>query len=473
VSRVLAPVVWAVAAGTAALQLATSWVYGYHRDEFYYLACGRRLAWGYVDHPPITPLLYRMSAALFGTSRIGLRVVPALLHGIVVLLVALLARELGGSARAQLLAALGAAVAPLFLTTSHFLGTVTVEIVAGTALSLVVVRLLGGADPRWWLAVGLVVGLGLLNKWTFGFLAVGLLVGLLVLPERSVLATPWAAAGGALAGVLVAPNLLWQARHGWPQLEFASQLRDYGQSALVAPAQLFLLGAVGVILVIPGVVWLVRDESAARYRPFLVALVVVVALVIATGGKPYYTAAILPFLVAAGAVTVAGTSPRGWLLPALLVATGLLLAPLAMPLLPRATAEAVRKVNPEIGEMLGWESLVDQVAAVHARHPGAAVLTRNYSEAGAIELLGADRGLPQPASGHNSYWDWGPPADEPVTVVVGFRRDQLHAVCGRVERAATFHTPGDVHNLEDGTPIWICRDRRAPWADLWPRLRHL
>jgi 4-amino-4-deoxy-L-arabinose transferase-like glycosyltransferase len=465
--------VWITAVVTAAAQLATAGIYGYHRDEFYYLACGRRLAWGFVDHPPITPLLYRVSDLVLGPSKLGLRVVPALLHATVVVLVALLARELGGGPRAQLLAAVGVAVAPLFLTTSHFLGTVSVEIVAGCAISLVVVRLLNGGDPRWWLLAGALVGLALLNKWTTAFLVVSLLVGLLVTPQRSVLLTPWALGGALLAAALVAPNVLWQARHAWPQLEFAAQLRDHGQALLVVPAQIILLGVVGVILAIPGALWLLRDEAARPYRPFLVALAVMLVLVMLTGGKPYYTAAVLPFFVAAGAVTVAQSSPSGWGLPALLVGTGLALAPLAIPLLPVRTTNTVRALNPEIGEMLGWESLVDQVAAVHARHPGAAILTRNYSEAGAIELLGPDRGLPQPASGHNSYWYWGPPSDTPETIVVGLPRARLDGICDTVERAATFHTPGGVHNLEDGAPIWICRDRTRSWADAWPDLRRV
>lgn len=469
----MTPGVWITAGVTVVVQLATAGIYGYHRDEFYYLACGRRLAWGFVDHPPLTPVLYRFSDVAFGASKLGLRIVPALLHGLVVVLAALLARKLGGDGRAQLLAALGVAVAPMFLTTSHFLGTVSFEIVAGTALSILVVRLINGGDPRWWLVVGLVVGLGLLNKWTFGFFVVGLVVGLVALPQRDVLLTPWVLGGAAVAAVMVAPNVLWQARHGWPQLEFAAQLRDHGQVPFIVPAQVVMLGAVAFILAIPGLLWLLRNDAGRPYRAFAIALVVMLVLVMVTGGKPYYTAALLPFFIAAGAVTIAQSSPSGWRLPALIVATGIVLAPLAMPLLPRSTVNAVRGLNPEIGEMLGWESLVDQVAAVHARHPDAAILTRNYSEAGAIELLGPEHGLPAPASVHNSYWDWGPPPETDETIVVGLERSVVDRLCGDVELAATFRNPGDVHNMEDGAPIWICRDRRTTWADAWPTLRRL
>ncbi len=457
-----------IAVATTAFHLATANIWGYHRDEFYYLACGRRLAWGFVDHPPLTPALYRLAASTVGTSKFGLRITPALFHGGTVILVVCLARELGGSTRAQLLAALATALAPLLLTTGHFLGTVTVEITAGAALALVLVKLVNGADPRWWIVVGIACGIGLLNKWTFAFAIVGLALGLLLL-DRHTLATPWVLAGGVVAAVIVAPNVWWQAQHGWPQLEFAQTLRDYGQSATTIPAQLLLLGA-GAVLAVPGIAWLLRDPAGRPYRFLVVAGALALVLVLVTGGKPYYTAAILPAFVAVGACALG--NGRGWVLPAVVVGGGLLLAPLALPLLPVTAANAVSVVNPELGEMLGWEALAHRVATLHARHPDAGILTENYSEAGAVELL--EPGLPQPASGHNSYWDWGPPAGSPPEVIaIGRNRAKLDAAFAHVERIATVATPDGAHNREDGTPIWLARDPRGSWPEIWPGLRRV
>jgi 4-amino-4-deoxy-L-arabinose transferase-like glycosyltransferase len=462
-----AAVAW-IAGGTTALHLATANVWDYHRDEFYYLACGRRLAWGFIDHPPVTPVLYRLADTTFGSSKLGLRIVPAILHGATVLLVALLARELGGSGRAQMLAALAAALAPLVLTTGHFLGTVTVEVTVGAGLALVVVRLVNGGDPRLWLLAGALAGLGLLNKWTFAFGLAGLGVGLL-LGHRDVLATPWLLAGVAVALVLWAPNVWWQAQHGWPQLEFATTLRDYGQTPIVLPAQLVILGA-GAALAVPGVRWLATSGAGHPYRFLLVAVLVALVLTLATGGKPYYTAAVLPVLVAAGAVALDGT--RGWVLPTVLVGVGLLVAPFAMPLTPESTAATLRNLNPELGEMIGWDTYVAQVVRLHDDHPDAAIVTRNYSEAGAVELLAPQ--LPQPASGHNSYWDWGPPAGEPQQVLaIGIDDPTLRRSFARLERIGTIHTPHGVHNLEDGRPIWLATGPRAAWSELWPRFRRV
>ena len=456
-----------LATATAAFHLATANIWGYHRDEFYYLACGRRLAWGYVDHPPVTPLLYRLADVTIGPSRFGLRIVPALIHAGVVVLAALLARELGGGSRAQALAALATALAPLLLTTGHFLGTVTVEIAAGVALALVLTRLVNGGDPRLWLLAGVVCGIGLLNKWTFAFAIAGLGLGLL-LDHRSVLATPWLPAGAVVAAVLVAPNLWWQAHHGWVQLAFAGSLRDYGQSPIAVPAQIVMLGSAAV-LAVPGIRWLATSGAGRPFRFLLVGTVVALIAVLATGGKPYYTASVVVALIPAGAVAM---EHSGAWVPVVLAALGLVLAPLALPLTPLGTADALRRVNPELGEMVGWEALAHRVSRLHRARPHAAILTTNYSEAGAVELLAPE--LPQPVSGHNSYWYWGPPAGDPDTLLVlGQDEATLARSFARVERIDTVITPDSVHNQEDGTPIWLVSMPRAPWSELWPRFRRV
>lgn len=461
-----------VAAATTTVHLLVANRYEYHRDEFYYLACGRRLAWGYVDHPPVTPLLYRFSELVLGTSQFQLRIVPALLHGTSVLLVALLAREMGGGSRAQAIAAIGTAVAPLFLTTGHFLGTVTVELVAGAGIALLVVRLINGADPRWWVAVGVACGVALLNKWTIAPFVVALAGALLAGHGRGILFTRWTVVGVAVTAALVLPNVVWQARHGWPQLEFAETLRDYGEAATALPAQFVMLSGASVLLALPGLSWLMRDPAGRPYRAFAVAFVVVLVTVVAAGGKPYYTAAAVPALLAAGAV--AQQRWAGWTLPALLVASGTATAPFSIPVLPVSTANAVRAVNPEVGEMIGWSDLVDVVARVHAEHPQAEILTANYGEAGAIELLGVPRGLPQPMSGHNSYWYWAQPRGRPAeTIAVGLPRDLLETMFADVREVSVFETPGGVLNEEHGVLIFLCRDPKDDWAVLWPSVRHV
>jgi 4-amino-4-deoxy-L-arabinose transferase-like glycosyltransferase len=365
--------VWCIAAAVFAFHLATATIYGYHRDEFYYLAQSRRLSWGYVDNPPLTPILYRLDSCVFGTSRLGLSVAPAMLHAALVVCTALIAREFGGNARAELLCAIGAALAPIFVTTGHFLGTVTPECVAGAAIALFVVRVIRTDDPRWWLAVGVVLGLGLLDHWTLGFYAIGLFVGLVCSPQRTLLWSPWTLAGALATAAIVAPNIAWQARHGWTQLEFANHLRNYAVTPRVIPAQFAILGASSVLLAVPGLLWLLRDSSGRPYRVLAIAFFVTLALVLLTGGKEYYTVAALPALLAAGGVACMHTTSPA--LPASLVGVGLVLLPLATPLLPLATANAVRTINPEIGEMIGWSHVVDTVRPIALANPDAPIIT--------------------------------------------------------------------------------------------------
>jgi len=443
---------------TAAFHLVTAGIWGFHRDEFYYLACGRRLAWGYVDHPPITPALYRIQEALFGASQLGLRVAPALIHGAIVVVTAMLAKEFGAGPHGQLLAALCAAVCPMFLTTGHFLGTVTFEVLSWAVASLLVAKLVHGADPRFWLAVGLTLGIGLLNKWTVTYLIVALGAGLLLTSAREVLFTPWVLAGAAIALLLWAPNLAWQAAHGWPAFEFASQIRDYGETLLTAPYQLVFTGA-AALLVIPG---LIRTPE----RWLTVAFVVLVIVVMATGGKPYYAGPLLPALIGAGAVFA-----ESWRPGPTFAAIGVLAvaaAPFSMPLTPESTVDRLASLNPELGEMLGWDRIVAQVEEVAAEHRGATVLTANYSQAGAIELWAPEL---RPLSGQLTYWYWAelPPGRSDTTIVYGYRDPAyLERFWSDVERIGTV---GPVPGQDDGAGIYLARGQRMDWADMWPELR--
>jgi Dolichyl-phosphate-mannose-protein mannosyltransferase len=442
---------------TAAFHLATAGVWGFHRDEFYYLACSRRLAWGFVDHPPITPALFRVQELLFGASQVGLRVAPALIHGATVVVTALLAKELGAGSRGQLLAALAAAVCPMFLTTGHFLGTVTFEVLSCAVITLLVVKLVHGADPRLWLAVGAAVGIALLNKWTVTYLVLALVAGLLLSPSRDVLFSPWVVAGAAVALLLWSPNLSWQASHDWPAFAFAARIRDYGEAMLTLPYQLLFAGPAAVL----AVVGLVRTPE----RWLVVAFAVVVVVVMATGGKPYYAGVLLPALIGAGAVVAEAWRPGPTFAAIGLLA--LVMAPFSMPLTPRSTAGFLARLNPELGEMLGWPEVVAEIERVAVAHPGATVLTVTYSEAGALELWSPAL---RPISAHLTYWYWAelPPGRSDTTIVVAPDRAYVDRFWDDVEHVATL---GPFPMIDDGWGVFVARDQRLDWDELWPELQ--
>ena len=487
--RVVAPAtaaVLAIAAGHIVVQLLFSTRYGDHRDELYFLAPARQLAWGYVDQPPLTPALAWLAGALFGNSLVGLRLFPALASGAVVLLGGLLARELGGGRFAQGLAALCMAVSTFVLIAGHMLGTTAFDQLTWALCAYLVVRLLRTGDGRLWLLVGLVAGLGLLNKHLVLFLGLGLVVGLLLTDERRQLRSPWLWGGGGLALLILAPNLIWQVENGWPTIEMTRNLqaRNSGGGAglVFLPMQLLMVNPFLAPLWLAGLWWLLRAPDGRRYRALGWAYLTILVLFVALGGKPYYLAPMYAVLLAAGAVVAerALRRPARRALVGLALGAGLLAAPIALPILPADLLNTlpVHKANPELAETLGWPELVDTVVEIYESLPPderatATIFTANYGEAGAVDQLGAARGLPQAISGHNNYWLWGPGrARDGTTIAVGVRRERLEPIFGEITLAGRVANAHGVDNEEQGAPIWLCRQPRLSWAEAWPSLKH-
>jgi hypothetical protein len=477
----------ALAAGVAALLLVTSGRYGYHRDELYFLRAGRETAFGYVDQPPFTPLLARAMDAVLPGSLTGLRLPSVLASALVVLLTGLIARELGGGRGAQLLAAASMGVSAVLLAVGHLLSTTTYDLLAWTALTWLLARSLRDGGPIW-LATGAVAGLALQNKLLPLVLLAGVLVGVLAVGPRAALASRWPWLGTAVALVIWAPNLAWQAANGFPVFTLSAAIAGGSSGSsepwyLFVPFQLVLVSPLLVPVWVLGWWRLARDPALRTWRAFAVAYVLVAALFLVTGGKPYYLAGFFPVLLAAGAPAVVDWARRG----ARLVRSGLLAAALALslamsamlmlPLVPvgELARTPIPDINYDAGETVGWPEFAATIAAVHARLPvgeRVAVLTGNYGEAGAV-----DRFLPALApahSGHNSYWVWGPPPEEAGTlIVVGLEEEQLRRWFGAVELAARIDNGLGVDNDEQGEPVWLVRERRVPWSQLWPQLRHI
>jgi Dolichyl-phosphate-mannose-protein mannosyltransferase len=477
----------AVAGGVAALLLATSGRYGYHRDELYFLRAGHEPAFGYVDQPPLTPLVARAMDTLLPGSLTGLRLPSLLAAALVVLLTGLLARELGGGRGAQLLAAASMGVSAVLLAVGHLLSTTTFDLLAWTALTWLLVRSLRDGGPIW-LVTGAVSGIALQNKSLPLVLLAGVLVGVLVVGPRAALAGRWPWLGTAVALAVWAPNLIWQAANGFPQLALSAAIAG-GSSGSSQPWYVFLPFQLVLVspLLVP--VWalgwwrLARDPALRTWRAFALAYVLVAALFVVTGGKPYYLAGFFPVLLAAGAPTVVDRVRRGasrvraGLVAAALALSLAMSAVLMLPLVP--VGELARTPVPDIhydaGETVGWPEFAATLAAVHAQVPAGervAVLTGNYGEAGAV-----DRFLPALApahSGHNAYWEWGPPPTEAGTlIVVGLDEGDLRRWFGDVELAARIDNGVGVENDEQGEAVWLVRDQRVPWPELWPRLREI
>jgi hypothetical protein len=477
-----------IAVAFTVLEIAVSARYGFHRDELYFLECAHHLAWGYVDQPPMVPAIAWLSTHLWGTSPESIRLLSALAGGAAVVLTGLMARELGGGWRAQVLAALAAATSSQTLAAFHLLSTTPFDAFFWCATTYVAVRLLRTGDRRLWLALGLVVGVGLLNKWNIGFLAVSLGVGFLTSGRRD-LRDPWPWAGAAVALVIWLPNLVWNAQHQWAEVAMSQSLHaengGLGAALGFIPSQLVVVGPALVVFWLAGLRHLLRTE---RWRPLGVAYVFLVLVFAVIGGKSYYLAGMYYVLFAAGGVWAEARllrkapprGVRGWV--ALMIAGCVVGLPLTLPVLP---AGALPKsswegsINKDLSATVGWHHFVGQVAGVARTLPPGertrlVIFTGDYGAAGAVDLWGAQYGLPQAISGHNSYWWWGPAGahDGATTIAVNLSRSYLLTIFSTVTSAGSVSTPGGEWTEERGDPIWICQNQRVSWARAWPAARH-
>jgi hypothetical protein len=470
-----------VALATVVGLLALAPAYGFHRDELYFIVVGRHPAFGYVDQPPLTPLLSAAAVALLGLEPFALRVLPALTIGAVVLLSAAIAREMGGSRRAQALAAVVTAVSG-YLAAGHSGVTATYDLGFWAVILWLATRLLRGGDPRLWVIVGAVAGLGLLNKHLVLFLVGGLFVGLLA-HRRDLLRTRWPWLGALVALLLWSPNLAWQAANGFPQLTMAGRIAGNGieNRVMLLPQLLLLAGPLLFPLSILGLWRLARAPELRPFRALATAFLAILGVVLLSGGKSYYVAGGLPILMAAGAIAAERWLQRGgWRAPVLGVATAgslVIVALLTLPVLPAATLATtpIPDIYPENAEQVGWPELVATVRDVVDALPAdersrAVILTGNYGEQGALELLGP--GLPPAYSGHNSLADLGPPPDgRDVVVLVGWWGDQTGSSLGSCARQATIDNPAGMPNQERGAGVMVCRTLR-PWSEMWSKFRH-
>ena len=473
-----------------AVEMAVSARYGYHRDELYFLEAGRHPAFGYVDQPPLTPLAARLSALLFANSLAGLRVLPALGLSALVLLTAGMSRILGAGRAGQVLAAVCVASCAEFLGAMHLMSTTTPDFVAWAGLLYLTLRLLDSGEPRWWLAMGLCTGIAAEAKWTIWFLAAALVAGFAVTSQRRLLRSRYLLLGALIAVALAAPDLVWQAAHGWPNLDVFRTLQTSAghNRANYWPAQVLFTGIALTPVWVAGIVWSWRNEAARRFRPAMIAAVLTILLQFILGGKPYYSGGAYTVLFAAGAgpaarwlfpgARAAGRSWRRAPLIAGAVAT-LVAVPIAIPVLPAAVLHTVplQTINYDLAETIAWPREVQLIAREYDALPAAqrartALLTGNYGEAGAIDRYGPGLGLPQAHSGANNFWLWGPPpAADRSAIVIGLdpsflRREFLH-----VRQVATFYNGMGIADDEQGSPVYLATGLRESWSRAWPAFR--
>jgi len=487
------------------LHFLTNGQYGYFRDELYFLACGERLDWGYVDQPPLIAVAARVTRALFGDSLFAIRLFPAIAGALLVLLTGLIARELGGGRFAQVLACVAVIIAPGYLLLHTWLTMNAFEPLLWMLCAYLLILILKGGDEKLWLLFGATAGVGLLNKHSMLFFGSGLVAGLVLAGQGRRLLSKWALLGGLLAFVIFLPNVWWQWARGWPMLELLRNVevtKNYQASlAEFFAGQLLLTHPLNFPLWLAGLYFYLRAETGKKFRALGWSYLIVYALMIFLKGKVYYLAPIYPMLLAAGGVWFEGAlaaRPRlVWARAALIVvllAGGAALAPLVLPVLPVETfiryartfgmQEGVKTENQKLGrlpqhyaDMFGWENMTATVARVFHNLPPeeqmkCAIYTQNYGEAGAIDFFGRAYGLPKAISGHQNYFLWGPRGHTGECVIIIGGKAQDHAkIFGEVREAARVWSDYAMP-YETDLPIYVCRQPKLSLQEVWPQVKH-
>jgi hypothetical protein len=481
------------------LTLFTAERYGFFGDELYYFACSKHLAWGYVDHPPMVALLTFLSTHIFGETMFSLRLMSGLAGAITVLLTALIARDLGGGKFSQSLAALSICFAPAFPAMSSFFSMNPVDIMLCALFVVLFVRVIKAPSGTKWIGLGILLGAGLLNKYTFLVLGFALLVSLVITKRWSILRSPWLYVSGTVGLLIFVPHIVWQIYHGWPTLEFMHNATEYKNLSLSPFAFLSQL-AIGLNpftlpLWLSGLAYLFFSRHVKEFRFLGWTTMVFLLVYMVQNSKAYYVLPIFPIVLAAGAVAVERFSlimearwPR-WISLSILIVSGTILMPLAVPVLPvdqlviyAKTLGLWNSLRMEKGEKdvlplhfvyrLGWQGLVETIGTAYRALPqderdSCAVLASWYGPAGAIDHFGSTVGLPHAICPRNNYWLWGTRHySGKVVLAVGYDAGFLRRFFDRVEHLAHFDQP-----FGYGADVYLCGRPKAPLEEMWPRLK--
>ncbi|HKN21804.1 MAG TPA: glycosyltransferase family 39 protein [Terracidiphilus sp.] len=477
----------AIAAAVALLHVLTNMRYGFHRDELQFLSDARHLDWGFVAYPPFTPFVERIGLGLFGLSMVGLRLFSVLAQAAAIVIAGLMAKELGGARLAQTTAALAVAFSPLPLFEGTEFQYSSFDFLWWVLIAYFTMRLLKSGDPRWWLAIGAAIGMGLLTKYAIAFYIAGILAGLVFTPARRYFASRWFWAGVALALLIFLPNLVWLVRHDFISYHFLQHIhaRDVGEGRAkgfwkgqflictnLATAPLWIAGLIGFL-------------REGRYRMLALMYLVPLALFAMGQGRHYYMAGAYPMLFAMGAAMAGSwlaSLPRWGRRTVEMVyfaAFALVSVYVCAIILPVASSGPLKQFalarNGDLREEFGWNQLVRTVAGIRDSLPAdeqahLAITTGNYGEYGAIEILGSAYGLPIPIGTTNSEWLRGYPTPPPTTLIVlGLGAQEANAIFTGCRLAGHNGNSEGVRNEESQfhPDIFLCGPPRMPWEELW------
>jgi hypothetical protein len=491
------------AAVKLSLHIIFSDEYGYFRDEFYYIACSENLAFGYVDHPPLIALITKLSVALFGSSVEAIRILPALAGASTLFVSGLVIRKISGSRFATLVGMIALLFSPVMLISNHKLSMNPFDQLFWTMAIYVLVSILNGKSEKYWILFGVIIGIGIQNKYSILFLLFGLSIGMLLTKQQQHFKNKNLWIGAAAAFLIFLPNLIWQASKGLPTLEFASNAANFKNVSLspmvFISGQILEVHPTSFILIIIGLAVLFFSKEFKKYKLFAWCYVAILLLMIFTNSKTYYMAAFYPAIISISAAALSyliSNKKYLWLrysLASFILPAYIIVLPISLPVLPVDTyikyadklgigipsseRHKTGMLPQHYADMFGWENMTATVAKVYHSLPEeekikCGIFTGNYGEAGAINFFGDKYNLPKAISGHNNYWLWGyENYSGEVMIVLGTGLKANMELFNEVEPVEIIVSHYAMP-YENNLPIYICKKPRYSLKNMWQKVKH-
>lgn len=477
--------------------------YGFFRDEFYYIACSNHLAWGYVDQPPFSILMLKISRFFLGDSLIAIRFLPAVLGALTVFITGKITKEMGGGIFSRAAAAVCVIIAPVYLAMNSYYSMNSFDIFFWALSFYVLILIIKNNKKKFWYLLGVIIGLGLMNKISILWLGAGLFTGLIFTSHRRLLLTkePWIAF--VIAGLIFLPHIIWQINNNYPTLEFM-QNALHDKYVLQSPVDFFksmvlMANPVTFPIWILGLYYLVFNKSIKSFRLLgIIFLAVLLILLVNPSSKASYLSAAFPVLFSGGCLYIEKLLEKKkifWPKPVVIVLLSLSIwvAPLVMPILPVEKyikfARAVgmkpsTSEKKELGElpqffadMFGWQQMTETIKNVYDKlsteeKKQCVIFCGNYGEAGAINFYGQKDDLAPAVSGHNNFYLWGPVRkNASVVIVLGSRKQSLDKIFQEVIPADTLRLKYAMP-YENNQPVWICKHPYDSLNKIWATTKH-
>ncbi len=479
--------------------------YGIFRDEYYYIACSKRLAAGYVDQPPFSIYILAIWRFFFGESLFAIRFIPAVISAITVYVTGLIVRKMNGGNTAVAIACLALVAAPVFLGVNLIYSMNTFDWLLSALTALLLIKIINEKRNTLWIWLGIVFGIGLLNKVGFLWLGFGTAAGLVLTRERIYLKTIWPYIAGAIALIIFSPFIFWNMTHNWAHLEFIRNATSEKYSSLNAltfiSGFILTLNPLNIFIWLAGLYYFIFNNEGKKYRLIGIIFIVSFLVLIINGhSKSEYLDPEVPMLFAGG-----GIIWEKWLknkaltwvkfaLPVVIAITGILFIPLALPVLPvnayisyseklgiKPSSSENKKLSelPQFyADMFGWKNMAATVSRVYdslspAEKTKAVVFAMNYGEAGSLEYYKKDYPLPEVISGHNNYWLWGynHSIKDPIIIILGGRLEDHLKTCDSVRTAAVIQSKYAMP-YETNLPVFICKGMKYPISEIWSRVKN-